>query len=70
MAEDFADEIEAVPTGYGYGGEAVPKVVDPDITETGNRSYPLPGPLYADEMAAAPFGGQNIRGVFPIRQPS
>ncbi len=60
MPEHLANDIEAVAAGYGDRGEAVPKVMNADIVESGRRPDALPGLLDADEMSVAAFGGKSV----------
>src|SRR5260370_26140202 len=68
MPEHLANDIEAVAAGYGDRGEAVPKVMNADIVESGRRPDALPGLLNADEMSFAALSGQNVWGAVLSRQ--
>jgi hypothetical protein len=68
MPEHLADEIQTSPARYGDRGEAVPKIMDPDIVERGACPNALPRLLNADKMSVAAFGRENIRAAFVMRQ--
>jgi hypothetical protein len=68
VPEHLANEIKAVAARDGDRGEAVPKVMNADIVESGRPPDALPGLLDADEMSVAALGGQNVRAAFLSRQ--
>jgi hypothetical protein len=61
MPEHLANEIEAVTTGHGDRGDAVPKVMNADIVEPGRPPDALPRLLDADEMSIPRSAARTYR---------